>query len=112
MANRQRRSLFLLIVILLVLIACVGLVTGYLYINSEVKARYGEPSPLLSLTQRVIYPLELFSNRAEMFEPLNPVGEELAFSVGAGRIRFHGLYPFGAGGIDPGCGNFPNLSGL
>jgi len=101
MANRQRRSLFLLIVILLVLIACVGLVTGYLYINSEVKAHYGEPSPLLSLTQRVIYPLELFSNRTIMFEPVDPIGEELAFSVGQGesvsmvciRLEQEGLIP-------------------
>jgi UPF0755 protein len=101
MANRQRRSLFLLIVILLVLIACVGLVTGYLYITSEVKAYYGEPSPLLSLTQRVVYPLELFSNRTEMFEPVNPVSEELAFSVGQGesvsmvciRLEQEGLIP-------------------
>ena len=101
MANRQRRSLFLLIVILLVLVACVGLVTGYLYINSEVKAHYGEPSPLLSLTQRVIYPLELFSNRTIMFEPVDPIGEELAFSVGQGesvsmvciRLEQEGLIP-------------------
>lgn len=101
MANQQRRSVFLLIVILIVLIGCVGLVTGYLYVTSEVKAQFGQPSSLLSLTQRVIYPLELFSNRDKMFEPLEPGDEELAFSVGQGesvskvciRLEEEGLIP-------------------
>lgn len=85
MADRQRRSLFLLIVVMVVLIGCVGLVTGYLYVSSEVTAQFGKPSSLLSLTQRVIYPLELFSNRADMTEPLNPLDEEQSFIVGDGE---------------------------
>ena len=85
MADRQRKSLFLLIVILIVLVACVGLVTGYLYVSSEVAAQFGKPSSLLTLTQRVVYPLELFSNRAEMFEPFSPDDEAQPFSVGQGE---------------------------
>ena len=101
MANRQRRSLFLLIVVLIVLVGCVGLVTGTLYVTSEVKAQFGQASPLLSLTQRVIYPLELFSNRDSMFEPFDPGDEELPFTVGQGesvskvciRLEQDGLIP-------------------
>ena len=101
MANRQRRSLFLLIVVLIVLVGCVGLVTGTLYVTSEVKAQFGQASPLLSLTQRVIYPLELFSKRDSMFEPFNPGDEELPFTVGQGesvskvciRLEQDGLIP-------------------
>lgn len=85
MANRQRRSLFFLVVVLIVLIGCVGLVTGYLYVSSEVKAQFGEPSSNLSLTQRVLYPLELFSNRSEMFVPLDPGSVEQTFNVGQGE---------------------------
>ncbi len=85
MADRQRKSLFLLIVILIVLVTLAGLVTGYLYVSSEVATQFGKPSSLLTLTQRVIYPLELFSNRAEMFEPFSPGNEEQPFSVGQGE---------------------------
>lgn len=85
MADRQKRSLFLLIIVMVVLIGCVGLVTGYLYVSSEVSAQFGKPAPHLSLTQRVIYPLELFSNRTEMTTALNSLAEEQAFSVGQGE---------------------------
>ena len=85
MADRQRRSLFLLIIIMIVLIGCVGLGTGYLYVSSEVAAQFGDSSSGLSLTQRVIYPLELFSNRAEMITALNPIDEEQSFVVGQGE---------------------------
>lgn len=101
MANQQRRSVFFLIFILIVLIGCVGLVTGYLYVTSEVKTQFGQPSSLLSLTQRVIYPLELFSNSDKMFEPLEPGDEERAFNVGQGesvskvciRLEEEGIIP-------------------
>lgn len=85
MAKNQRRSLFLLIIILILSIGCVGLVSGYLYVSSEVAAQFGKPSSLLTLTQRVIYPLELFSNREKMTEPYNLNGAEQAFSVGQGE---------------------------
>ncbi|QRN83917.1 endolytic transglycosylase MltG [Chloroflexota bacterium] len=85
MAKKQRRSLFLLIVVLILLIGCVGLVTGYLYVSQQVTAHYGPASPLLSLTQRVIYPLELFSNRVKMMSPTNPTLPEQSFSVGQGE---------------------------
>ncbi|MBG0787607.1 MAG: endolytic transglycosylase MltG [Anaerolineaceae bacterium] len=85
MADKQRRSLFLLIVILILLIGCVGLVTGYLYVSQQVTAQFGPSSDLLSLTQRVIYPLELFSNRAKMTSPYNPTLPEQSFSVGQGE---------------------------
>ena len=85
MADRQKRSLFLLIIVMVVLIGCVGLVTGYLYVSSEVSAQFGKPAPHLSLTQRVIYPLELFSNRTEMTTAYNSLAEEQAFSVGQGE---------------------------
>jgi UPF0755 protein len=85
MADRQKRSLFLLIIVMIVLIGCVGLLTGYLYVSSEVSAQFGKPASHLSLTQRVIYPLELFSNRAEMTTALSPSADEQAFSVGQGE---------------------------
>ena len=53
MAKNQRRSLFLLIIILILSIGCVGLVSGYLYVSSEVAAQFGKPSSLLTLTQQI-----------------------------------------------------------
>ena len=85
MAKKHNRSLFLLIVALIVSIGCVGLVTGYLYVSSEVAAQFGEPSPNLSLTQRVLYPLELFSNQDKMTEPFDLNGVEQPFTVGQGE---------------------------
>ena len=85
MANKHNRSLFLLIVALIVSIGCVGLVTGYLYVSSEVAAQFGEPSPNLSLTQRVLYPLELFSKQDKMTEPFDLNDMEQPFTVGQGE---------------------------
>ncbi len=74
-----------MIVILILLIGCVGLVTGYLYVSQQVTAYYGPSSDMLSITQCIIYPLELFSNRAKMITPTDPALPEQSFTVGQGE---------------------------
>ncbi len=85
MAKRQKHSLFLLIVVVIVLIGCVGLVFGYLYISTEVSSQFGKLSPNLTLTQRIVYPLDLFLNREKMESPLNLNGVEQEFIVDQGE---------------------------
>ncbi len=83
--KRQRHSIFLLIFILIILIGCVGLVFGYLYITTDVADDFGKVSGNLSFTQRIVYPLELFINRDKMFTPLDTVGFEREFIVDQGE---------------------------
>lgn len=85
MANQRRKPVFLLSILTILLVACVGLVVSYLWINSEVTAQFGEPSSNLSLTQRVVYPLELFINREALVSPADPIGEEQPFVIGQGE---------------------------
>ncbi len=85
MAKRQKHSLFLLIAVVIVMIGCVGLVFGYLYISTEVSNQFGKLSPNLTLTQRIVYPLDLFLNREKMESPFNLNGVEQEFIVDQGE---------------------------
>jgi UPF0755 protein len=85
MAKNHRRSLFLLAFVLIVLVGCVGLVFGYLYITTEVADQFGKPFANLTLSQRIIYPLELFINREKMISPFNLNGTEQEFVVDQGE---------------------------
>lgn len=87
MANskRRRHSLFLLIAVLIVLVGCVGLVFGYLYVTTEVADTFGKPSSNLTFTQRIVYPIELFINRDKMNSSLDSAGSEREFIVDQGE---------------------------
>jgi UPF0755 protein len=85
MANKHKRSVFFLIFVLIILVGCVGLIFGYLYITTEVADQFGKASTNLTFTQRVIYPLELFINRDKMFSPLDLNGTEQEFIVDQGE---------------------------
>jgi UPF0755 protein len=85
MNNQRRRPVFLLLITVIFLVGCVGLIVGYLFISSEVATQFGQPSPNLSLTQRVIYPLELFINREKMTSPTNFAGDEQTFIIEQGE---------------------------
>jgi UPF0755 protein len=87
MANskRRRHSLFLLIAVLIVLVGCVGLVFGYLYVTTEVADTFGKPSSNLTFTQRIVYPIELFINRDKMNSSRESASSEREFIVDQGE---------------------------
>lgn len=85
MNKQKRRPVFLLLVVVILLVGCVGVVAGYLAISAEVRSQFGSPSPNLSLTQRVIYPLELFTHQDAMAAPAELAGPEQAFIVEQGE---------------------------
>lgn len=76
-----RRPLFLLLVGVILLLGCVGVVAGYLYVNAQVTAQFGSPMPNLTMTQRVIYPLELFIHQKKLTFPKDVNGAEQSFTV-------------------------------
>jgi UPF0755 protein len=85
MNKRKRRSVFLLLVITTLLIGCVGLGAGFLAISSDVEGQFGKPSPNLSLTQKIAYPLDLYLHKADMTSPADPGGVELTFTIDQGE---------------------------
>ncbi|MDY6872539.1 MAG: endolytic transglycosylase MltG [Chloroflexota bacterium] len=85
MAKQRRRPIFLLIVIVVLLVGCVGLVAGYLIVSSETTRLFGPPTPNLTLTQRVLYPLELFIHREAMSAPTDPGGLDTDFTIEQGE---------------------------
>ena len=85
MNKRKRRSVFLLLVITTLLIGCVGLGAGFLAISSDVEGQFGKPSPNLSLTQKIAYPLDLYLHKADMTSPADPGGVEQTFIIDQGE---------------------------
>ena len=101
MNNRKRRSVFLLLLITTLLIACVGLGAGYLAISSDVTDLFGKPAEGLSFTQKVAYPLDLFLHKDAMFSPAGMDAAEQSFTIDQGesvsmvcmRLENAGLIP-------------------
>ncbi|MCB2202535.1 endolytic transglycosylase MltG [bacterium] len=85
MAKHRRRPIFLLLVIVVLLVGCVGLVAGYLFVSSETARLFGSPTSNLTLTQRILYPLELFTHKDALSTPTSLDGQEVAFTVESGE---------------------------
>jgi len=85
MTNKNNHSILLLVLLVVVAVTSVGLLAGYFTIKDAVSEKFGPPSPHLTLTQQIIFPLELFFNRSELTTPMNLAGQESLFEIGQGE---------------------------
>lgn len=101
MNKRKKGIRIAIITVISGLIICLMIMGGYWIVLRSVRSEFGQPSPNLSLTQRIIYPVELFFNREKLLSPQNQLDHEQAFiiiqgeSVGMICIRLEkaGLIP-------------------
>ena len=85
MTNRNKKPVVLLITITIILILVIGAVFSFCAMNDAVVQQFGKPSPNLTMTQRVLYPFELFFNQESLTIGFNLGGEQQNFEVGAGE---------------------------
>lgn len=71
--------------LLLVLIGGVGVIAGFLAMNAAVVDQFGKPTANLALTQRIVYPFELFLNRDKLLSQNDLAGEETTFEIAQGE---------------------------
>jgi UPF0755 protein len=100
---KDRKKLKRLIFAFLVIIVVLGsvIVGGYFMAVRSVRAAFGEPAPYLSITQQIIFPLEMFINREKLISPQVIQAETEPFSIGPGesvamiciRLERAGLVP-------------------
>lgn len=80
--RKKRLAPFLIIIILMVFIGVLG---GIYFINATVAAEFGKPTRNLNLTQRILYPVDLFLHRDSLYTPMNPFGNDQTFSITSGE---------------------------
>lgn len=85
MNKDNRRSLFLLFVLILLAVIAVGFLTGYFTIKDIVTQKFGRASSDLTLTQQIIFPFELFFNRDKLTGSLDAAGEDQVFEINQGE---------------------------
>ena len=101
MSNRKKGSRVFGVFFIILLVIGLAIVGGYFLMVRTVRAEFGPPSPNLSLTQRIIFPVELFVNRKALTEPIAMIGVEQKFSISEGesvsmiciRLEKAGLIP-------------------
>lgn len=85
MAHKSRPKIIIGILFILLLLSGVGIVVGYLSVTTAVSRQFGTPTTNLSLTQRLIYPVELFVNRESFTSPTDSAGNEMDFEISQGE---------------------------
>ncbi len=85
MDRNKKRAVSFLVVFVILIICCIGVVVAFLSINQATVKRFGKPSSRLSITQRLIFPLELFFNRQLLVEPLDAQAESQSFYIDQGE---------------------------
>ncbi len=101
MNKDNRRSLFLLFVLILLAVIAVGFLTGYFTIKDIVTQKFGRASSDLTFTQQIIFPFELFFNRDKLTGSLDAAGEDQVFEINQGEsVSMMSLRLEGAGLIE------------
>jgi len=85
MNKDNRRSLFLLFVLILLAVIAVGFLTGFFTIKDIVTQKFGRASSDLTFTQQIIFPFELFFNRDKLTGSLDAAGEDQVFEINQGE---------------------------
>lgn len=101
MSNPKKRWRLIGVLIVILLVLGLAIVGGYFMMVGTVRAEFGQPSPNLSLTQRIIFPVELFINRHKLINPQDFAGAEQRFYISEGesvamiciRLEKAGLFP-------------------
>lgn len=76
MSSRKKSRGLIGVLLIFLLITGFAVIVGYFLMMRSVQAEFGQPSPNLSLTQRVIFPVELFINRNALTKPNSLLGAE------------------------------------
>ena len=84
MVKKRCKSIFI-IGLLLIFTVTIGLIAGFFFMHGTVRDQFGRPASTLTLIQRVIYPIELFTQRANLTSSRNISGEEQMFSIESGE---------------------------
>lgn len=101
MGKRKRgKRVFGAVLVTLILLGFI-ILGGNLFMARAVRAEFGNPSPNLSMTQRIIFPIELFFNRNALINPYARQGVEQNFLISEGesvamiciRLEQAGLVP-------------------
>lgn len=85
MSRHKKRNRLIWVVLILIMVIGLGCLGGYFITRQTVQAEFGEPSPNLTLTQRILFPIELFLNRNTLVEPRARVAAEQDFTIGEGE---------------------------
>lgn len=85
MSKRNSKSILLILIPILLLLGGAALIIGHSLIRSKVTEQFGRPDANLSLTQRIIYPLELFFNRGTLLSPMDETSSEKRFQIDQGE---------------------------
>jgi len=85
MSRHKKRNRLIWVVLILIMVIGLGCLGGYFIARQTVQAEFGEPSPNLTLTQRILFPIELFLNRNTLVEPRARVAAEQDFTIGEGE---------------------------
>ena len=85
MARNKKRSKFFVLIIIFLAMIIVGIGVGYAILRASVITQFGEPAPYLTLTQRILYPFELFIYRQQLISPLDIGGIEQSFEISQGE---------------------------
>lgn len=84
MAKKRRNRVIPLILVLFFIIFAV-IVGGIYFINAVVAKEFGKPTENLGLTQRIMYPIDLFLHRDLLYSSLNDTGEDQSFMIAPGE---------------------------
>ena len=101
MSSRKKGRGLIGVLFAFLLITGFAVIVGYFLMMHSVQAEFGQPSPNLSFTQRVIFPVELFINRNALTKPHSLLGAEQKFVISEGesvsmicyRLEGEGLLP-------------------
>ena len=85
MSRHKKRNRLIWVVLILIAGIGFGCLGGYFIARRTVQAEFGEPSPNLTVTQRILFPIELFLNRNTLVEPRARVAAEQDFTIGEGE---------------------------
>ncbi len=85
MGDHRRRSLVIIMLAVMTLMICLGIIAALIALNAAVVRQFGSPVTGLSLTQRVMFPLELYFNQKVLSTPLDPAAEPMDFIVEQGE---------------------------
>lgn len=84
MAKPRRNKVIPLILVLFLIVFAV-IVGSIYFINAVVANEFGKPSENLGLTQRILYPVDLFLHRDSLYSSLNDAGEDQSFVIAPGE---------------------------
>jgi UPF0755 protein len=101
MSKRNKGGRFFVLILILLLVVGLSILGAYFMVMRSARAQFGQPSANLSISQRIIFPIELFVNRDELLNAQELSGLEQVFIIDQGesvamiclRLERAGLIP-------------------